>query len=99
MSWYWLGRIFRQIIVSFKKYQNYVLFYQEPELPKTGRLRNPDFGSGSIASHFKMNIEILVPLCLNSGRDEFVFIPAASNLTLVQSLVIKQIISAPDPSK
>ena len=27
-------RYFRQFVVSFKKYQNYVVFYQEPETDK-----------------------------------------------------------------
>ena len=45
---------FRQFVASFKKFQHFVLFYQEPEPapdkkfpepepPKTGRLQNPEF--------------------------------------------------------
>ena len=39
--------------------------------------------------HFKMYLTLIVvtyEICLNGGRNEFVFIPAASNLTLVQWL-------------
>ena len=52
--------------------------------------------------HFKMYYSITVvtyEICLNGGTNEFLFILAGSNLTLIQSIFFKQIISAstPDP--
>ena len=51
---------------------------------------------GNLYCHLKKKY---IKICLNNGgRNEFVFILAASNLTLVKSTFIKQIISVPAPA-